>query len=225
MEGHPVGRHNQHVESGVRCLVVDDDAFARSTVSGALAGQGIAVVAVADGIGGALAVDPDSYECAVLDLDLGPGPNGIDLAFALRRRRPELGLVILTSFSDPRLIGASVKDPPEGAAYVVKQSLTDIGILVTAVRAVTIEGETLASTPRVPLTDAQVETLRLLAYGLSNAEIARVRVVTEKSVEQAVKRAATALGVDASASVNQRVALARAYFELTGATRHARAHR
>ncbi|MCF8558302.1 MAG: LuxR C-terminal-related transcriptional regulator, partial [Candidatus Nanopelagicales bacterium] len=82
-----------------------------------------------------------------------------------------------------------------------------------------------SQTPRVPLTDAQVETLRLLAYGLSNAEIARVRVVSEKSVEQAIKRAATALDIPSDATSNQRVALARAFFSLTGATRHRHAHR
>ena len=67
------------------------------------------------------------------------------------------------------------------------------------------------------LTDAQVDTLRLLAAGLSNAEIARARFVTEKSVEQAIARAAKRLGVVATTSVNQRVSLARAYFRLIGA--------
>lgn len=209
----------------MRALVVDDDAFARSTVSAALTGQGIDVIATADGLAQALASDPKAFDVAVLDLDLGPGPNGIDLAFALRRRNASVGLVILTSFSDPRLLAASVKDPPPGAAYVVKQSLTDIGFLTAAVHAVAASSTATPPIPRVPLTDAQVETLRLLAYGLSNAEIARVRVVSEKAVEQAIRRAADALGIDSAASVNQRVALARAYFALTGAVRHAHAHR
>lgn len=209
----------------VRALVVDDDAFARSTVAAALQGQGINVITTADGLAQALATDPRAFDVAVLDLDLGPGPTGIDLAFALRSRNASVGLVILTSFSDPRLLAVSVKDPPPGAAYVVKQSLTDIGLLLAAVHAVASGAAEEAPVPRVPLTDAQVETLRLLAYGLSNAEIARVRVVTEKSVEQAIKRAATGLGVDPSPSINQRVALARAFFALTGAARHTHAHR
>lgn len=218
-------RDNQQVTGSVRALVIDDEAFARSMVSGALSGHGVDVVAVGEGIAQALAVPPEDYEVAILDLDLGPGPNGIDVAFALRRRRPRLGIVVLTSFSDPRLLAASVKDPPPGTAYVVKQSLTDIGFLLAAVHAVARGVAEEAPVPRVPLTDAQVETLRLLAYGLSNAEIARVRVVTEKSVEQAIKRAATGLGVDPSPSINQRVALARAYFALTGPARHTHAHR
>lgn len=218
-------RDNQQVSGPVRALVIDDEPFARSMVSGALAGHDVEVVAVGEGIAQALAVPPEAYEVAVLDLDLGPGPNGIDLAFALRRRNPRVGIVVLTSFSDPRLIAANVKEPPPGAAYVVKQSLTDVGFLIAAVNAVAEGAATDAVIPRVPLTDAQVETLRLLAYGLSNAEIARVRVVTEKSVEQAIKRATTGLGIDPTPSINQRVALARAYFALTGAARHTHAHR
>ncbi len=40
------------------------------------------------------------------------------------------------------------------------------------------------------MTDTQIQTLRLVATGLSNAEIGRVRFVSEKSVEQIVARIA-----------------------------------
>jgi len=149
------------------------------------------------------------------------------LAHGLRKLNPTIGIVLLTSFSDPRLFAASVKELPPSSAYVVKQSLKDIRILTTAIvgsREMAQE-QCESGVPRVPLSDSQVETLRLLAYGLSNAEIARVRVVTEKSVEQSVKRAATALDIEIDPTANQRVALARAFFSLTGATRHPHLHR
>lgn len=211
------------------CLIVDDDAFTRTTVSAAIRAEGVDVVAVAAGVAQAMevyaGVGRAKVQCAVLDLDLGIGPNGVDLAHALRRKDPAIGIVILTSFQDPRLLASSVNDLPPRSAYVVKQSLEDIGILVAAIEATAAPSVDVPIAPRVPLTDAQVETLRLLAYGLSNAEIARVRVVSEKSVEQAIKRVAVALDVDTSAQTNQRVALARAYFALTGAERHTHAHR
>ena len=218
---------------GVRCLLVDDDAFTRTTLASALHAHGIEVVASADGITQAMtahATPPSSggdatAECAILDLDLGLGPNGVDLAHALRRRDPDIGIVILTSFTDPRLLATSLRELPEGSAYVVKQSLEDMDILLSAIEGVTRGKAGTSPAPRVPLSDAQIETLRLLACGLSNAEIARVRVVTEKSVEQAIKRVAVALAIDTSSRVNQRVALARAYFSLTGADRHTHARR
>ncbi|MCF8527687.1 MAG: response regulator [Candidatus Nanopelagicales bacterium] len=209
----------------LRLLIVDDDDFSRTTVSAALAGQGFTVMATASGVADAMSANVSEIDVAVLDLDLGEGPNGIDLAHALAQVNPALGIVLLTSFSDPRLLAASVRELPPHSSYVVKQSLRDIGILVEAVRATGSPEAEGSQTPRVPLTDAQVETLRLLAYGLSNAEIARVRVVSEKSVEQAIKRAATALDIPSDATSNQRVALARAFFSLTGATRHRHAHR
>lgn len=210
----------------MRLLVVDDDDFSRTTVAAALAGQGMDIVATGAGVAEAMQAPLVDVDVAVLDLDLGDGPTGIDLAHALRRVNPAIGIVLLTSFSDPRLLASSLADLPDASAYVVKQSLTDIRMLTTAIEGCSPDSaNSAAPPPRVPLTDAQVETLRLLAYGLSNAEIARVRVVTEKSVEQAIKRAALALDIDSGPTANQRVALARAFFDLTGATRHAHLHR
>ncbi|MCH9677819.1 MAG: response regulator [Actinomycetia bacterium] len=211
----------------LRCLVVDDDDFSRTTVAAAIAGGQIEVVAVVGTASEAIGLDVANIDVAVLDLDLGEGPNGIDLAHGLRKLNPTIGIVLLTSFSDPRLFAASVKELPTSSAYVVKQSLKDIRILTTAIVASSeiSQEQSESKVPRVPLSDSQVETLRLLAYGLSNSEIARVRVVTEKSVEQAVKRAATALDIEIDPTANQRVALARAFFSLTGATRHPHLHR
>ena len=209
----------------LRVLVVDDDHFARTAISAALTGQGFDVRSTASGVVESMDVDLTEIDVAVLDLDLGEGPNGIDLAHALRRRQPNVGIVILTSFSDTRLLASSVRDLPPNSSYVVKQSMRDIGILVEAVKATGRQDTVPATVPRVPLSDAQIETLRLVAYGLSNSEIARVRVVSKKAVEQAIRRATIALNIDVNDESNQRVSLARAFFSLTGATRHTHANR
>jgi two-component system, NarL family, nitrate/nitrite response regulator NarL len=220
-----ITQHNEGMS--IRVLVVDDDDFSRTTIAAAIADSQITVIDAVDGVAAAMRTDLRHVDVAVLDLDLGEGPNGVDLAHALRRFNPDMGIVLLTSFSDPRLFSASVKELPESSVYVVKQSMKDIRILTTAIRGSVggFNSESDPSTPRVPLSDTQIETLRLLAYGLSNSEIARVRVVTEKSVEQAIKRAASALAIDPSPNSNQRVELARAFFALTGATRHRHLHR
>ena len=210
----------------VRVLVVEDDDFARVTVAGALKSEGFEVVEAVAGVEAAIDVArTHELDVAVLDLDLGTGPTGIDLAYGLRKVQPDIGIVILTSFSDPRLLTSSVREPPAGSVYVVKQSLTDIGLLSAAINGCRYAQAHDVKHVDVPLTTPQIETLRLLAYGLSNAEIARVRVVTEKSVEQSIARSAKRLGIDGQESVNQRVALAREYFRLTGAQRHTHAHR
>lgn len=211
-------------EAMPRLLLVEDEPFTRVTVEAALRLHGFDVVAAVGGAHEAMeAARSRELDGAVLDLDLGPGPTGIDVAFGIRGLRPTCGIVLLTSFSDPRLLASSLKEPPAGSAYVVKQSLTDTAMLAEAIiGSMAMASGSQASPILEDLTDAQVETLRLLACGLSNAEIAAIRVVTEKSVEQAIARTAKRLGISDG---NQRVLLAREYFRLTGAVRHANAHR
>lgn len=210
----------------VRVLVVEDDDFTRVTVAGALKSEGFEVLAAVGEVEAAIDVArAGPLDVAVLDLDLGAGPTGIDLAFGLRKVQPEIGIVVLTSFSDPRLLTSSLRSPPAGSAYVVKQSLVDIRILSAAVEGSRIQGTSEPRPADLELTDSQIETLRLLAYGLSNSEIARVRVVTEKSVEKTISRMAKRLEIRVEGTMNQRVALAREYFRLTGAQRHTHAHR
>ena len=68
------------------------------------------------------------------------------------------------------------------------------------------------------LSDQQIEIMRLVAAGLSNAEIGRRRCMTEAAVGKAVARLIRQLDLRASQDQNQRVLIAQRYFELTGAT-------
>lgn len=198
-------------------LLVEDDGFVRAALSTALAHHGYDVTAVGDARAAMDAFQAQPPAVAVLDLHLGAGPTGLDLATRMRERAPELGVVLLTSFTDPRLLRASLDTLPHGTLYLVKQSVDDMALLVAAIESAPSAARGAGTTcERSPLTSAQVDTLRLLAAGLSNAEIARVRVVTEPTVEKTIARTAHALGIAGSPGTNQRVALARAYFQLIG---------
>jgi DNA-binding NarL/FixJ family response regulator len=70
------------------------------------------------------------------------------------------------------------------------------------------------------LTNIQVETLRLVAKGLTNAEIGRIRFVSEKAVEQIVSRIAQVLNVQPDRTKNMRVLLVREFFSWIGAPTH-----
>ena len=86
-----------------RVLIVDNHAFTLSTLNAALIGQGLSTLAC-DSAREALAQAPAFLpEVAVLDFDLGTGPTGIDLALRLRELFSQLGIVLLTSYRDPRL--------------------------------------------------------------------------------------------------------------------------
>lgn len=209
-----------------KVLLVEDDTFTRTTLAATLEFLGFQVIdAVSDAAAAMNVVRSRHIDVLVTDLDLGPGPSGVDIAFGVRALYENTGIVILTSFSDPRLLSSSIKSAPDFSTYVVKQSLSNIEILKEAILGSLTFSETSGTGPIVDLTNSQIETLRLLSYGLSNAEIARVRVVTEKSVEQTISRTAKRLNIESSTALNQRVALSRVFFQLTGAMRHSHVER
>jgi len=72
------------------------------------------------------------------------------------------------------------------------------------------------STEMPELTDVQIETMRLIAQGLSNASIAKHRKISEKSVEQAISRLAAILNFTNSKETNQRVLITNYYHKMTG---------
>lgn len=52
-------------------------------------------------------VQKNSLDAVFLDLHLGKGPTGLDLAIAVRRFLPRVGIVIVTSYEEPRLFKAA----------------------------------------------------------------------------------------------------------------------
>ena len=108
-------------------MMVEDDEFTRSTVKSALEGKGVNIVydtaSVKDAIEYAKSHRP---EVAVLDYNLGKGPNGIDLAKKIRQSNPGIGIVLLTAFLNPTQIEEKILQLPPGSKYLVKHSVTKI---------------------------------------------------------------------------------------------------
>jgi two-component system, NarL family, nitrate/nitrite response regulator NarL len=210
--------------------VVEDEAFSRTALTTALRAHGVHVLFETDSA--ATAVELFTLRrprVGILDIHLGAGPTGVDLATRLRRELPTIGLVFLTSFDEPRLLGDSLPPLPVGAQYLTKSSVTSMTTLLRAIEAAARWGDRRVVDPApIParrssasdlddLTDEQLDTLRLVAAGYSNAEIARRRVVREKSVEVMIGRIAKRLGLEPDAARNQRVHLARVYLRTLGA--------
>lgn len=209
----------------MRIVLVEDESLTLASLSIALKSSGIDVAAsinsAADAINAIRDFDPD---VAVLDIDLGTGPTGLDLADVLSRRKPLLGIVLLTSAIDPRLVRSSLPEVPNNAVYLVKSAVTDITVLTDAITQAydqaqlgpTTSAKASQRVDDVSLTDIQMETLRLVAQGHSNSEIARQRFVAEKTVEQTIAKIAQSLGIQQTSSANQRVHIARMYFRMRG---------
>lgn len=206
---------------GMRALVVEDDAFTRTMLVSTLAQAGVMVVletgSAADAVQQAPTLRP---MVAILDLHLGVGPTGIDVAHALRRNDPTIGIVFLTSYSDPRLLNANLPPMPGNSQYLTKESVIELDVLLSAIRDSLSKSSASTkfktSSSMNTLTDVQIEVLRLLADGLSNSEIAKRRVVSEKSIEVTISRIAKSLDLSKDSTRNQRVHMAKAYFAALG---------
>jgi DNA-binding NarL/FixJ family response regulator len=70
------------------------------------------------------------------------------------------------------------------------------------------------------LSDVQIETLRYVAEGLTNAEIGRLRFVSEKAIEQILSRVAITLNIQPDHRKNMRVVLVNEYMRWIGAPSH-----
>jgi DNA-binding response OmpR family regulator len=78
-----------------RILVVEDDQSLRELLSAALEREGFEVEAVADAPSAEAALDRFKADVAILDIQLGDGPDGLTLARRIRQRQ-ELPFVFLT---------------------------------------------------------------------------------------------------------------------------------
>lgn len=206
-----------------RVAIVEDDALTRLTLASALRSQGMTVVIeTASGSQAVKEYDLARPHVALLDLHLGAGPTGIDVALALRAKSPTIGIVFLSSFEDPRLLNSNLPPLPFRSVYLNKTQISEIGVLKEAlaqsVSKVPIAPgkRKLADTPLGSLSDVQLETLRLMSQGLSNSEIARRRSVTEKAVELSIARLSKSLGIQKDTTRNQRVHIANVYFRAIG---------
>ena len=227
LPGFSPGRgHNCRVVVQLRVVVVDDHRLTAHGVSDSLRSRGIDVVttehSVADATEAVQRLRPDVI---VSDLDMGPGPNGIDLALAMRKSHPGVGIVLLTAYEDPKLLSPQVREAPWGVVYLVKHHIADLSDLYDAVLLARDYASGAVKPPgpsmRFPLSTSQAALLRLLARGLSNQAIAEELSLTEDSVAKSVNRLAKRLDVDSSGGRNVRVGLTQRYFDMVGYQREA----
>ena len=205
-------------------MVVDDHKLTANSIGDALERHGMLAVARAHSAADAIdACSTHTPDALVIDLDLGPGPTGIDVALEVRKRLRQVGVVILTGYEDPRLLDPRLPALPPACVYMVKHKLDDTTDVVEAVHMaralIAGSGPKTPVKPRVSLTDAQVEILRLVASGLSNQAVAARLSLTVSAVEKAINRLAKKLDVESEADTNIRVGLTHRYLDMVGYVR------
>ena len=214
----------------IRVIVGEDSFLAREGVRRVLAEEvDIDVVATCADLPTLRAAVADELPDVVLtDIRMPPTNTneGIALAAELRDTHPEIGVVILSQYSDPAYAMKLLEGSSTRRAYLLKERVQDLGELSRALRDVAagrsvidsqIVDALLAAQRRRQdsqldtLTTREQEILSLVAEGWSNGAIAERVVVSKRAVERHINSIFFKLDLGDSEDVSRRVRAALLY--------------
>jgi NarL family two-component system response regulator LiaR len=184
----------------IRVLVVDDQSVVREGIAAILSLQDDIEV-VGEAVDGIIAVEmarKTKPDVILLDLVM-PRQDGLMTIPILREYVPNARILVLTSFAESNRVYQAIKAGALG--YMLKdttraqllQSIRDVGrgqasiqpsIALKVIHE--IDNPTESYSMNESLTRREVETLKLIARGLSNQEIATVLVVHERTIAKYV---------------------------------------
>lgn len=218
-----------------RVLLIIDDPFELSSVAAGLKLHGVDVVGEARKKSAAINLFRSMQPNAIIVDMHRSNESALEIACAVRKESESIGVVLLMSCADMRLVGEDVTKLPNGVKIVLKNALNNIVSLCEVISesrvfedqtptcwingGVTVQNKA-AQNLMSNLSDIQIETLRYVADGLTNAEIGRIRFVSEKAIEQIVSRIAMSINIQPDHRKNMRVELVKEYMRWIGAPTH-----
>jgi len=192
----------------VKLLIADDHEVVRSGLRAMLADSDIDVVAeVATGEGAVKYALENEVDVILLDIRMPEG-DGLTALGRIKLDKPDLPILMLSTFDNPTYIARSVALGASG--YLLKGCTREE--LIKAVKSAAA-GESawtrdelrrvtgalatprLAADVEVPLTQRESEVLRQLAYGLTNKEIAQALHISYETVKEHVQHILRKIGV------------------------------
>jgi len=211
----------------IRLLLVEDDLIILTMMSKAVEAEGFKLLGATTNVVSAMeSFKKDQPDVAILDIDLGAGPTGIDLANKIRKINHRVAIVFCTSYKDLRFIKNESHYYPPHTVLLKKSDIVNLNKVSNAIHealelvrdADETKPDQLSEKFYKNLTNLEIELLAMVASGVSNKNIAKERGISTKSCENAIARLAKKLDIPATENNNQRVLLTRKYFELSGKT-------
>lgn len=206
--------------SPVRVVLAEDDVLLREGIARILSEAGLEVI---DQVGdadellrSALALRPD---VVVTDVQMPPGrgDDGLRVAAELRRRHPEIAVLVLSQYYEQEYALELIGERAEGVGYLLKERVGDVDAFLDAVRRVAdggsaIDPEIVArmlgrrrTGPLDALSKRERDVLALMAEGRSNRGISESLFISEASVEKHVTRIFSKLGLPRTPTQHRRV--------------------
>ena len=205
----------------MRVVVADDALLTREGIVRLLRDAGIDVVGEArDGEELLREVALKKPDATIVDIKMPPThtDEGIVAAQRIREERPDVAVLVLSSYIEPAYALRLLEEHPAAVGYLLKERVLDVANLVDALLRLR-DGESVvdptlvtrllgrrrANDPLGALTKREREVLELLAEGRSNRGIANALVVTEATVEAHIKQIFQKLQLDSGRESHRRV--------------------
>jgi DNA-binding NarL/FixJ family response regulator len=205
----------------MRVVIADDEVLLREGLSRLLGEVGLEVVAtVGDADGLMRTVARDLPDVAIVDIKMPPThtDEGLAAARAIRERYPSVGVLVLSHYLDVRYAVRLLEQHPGGAGYLLKERVSDVVVLVDALRRI-VDGECVVDPTIVArlmarkrpddklaeLTLRERDVLALMAQGHSNQGISTRLVLSPKTVERHIGHIFSKLGLIESEHSHRRV--------------------
>lgn len=205
-----------------RLLIVEDEPLMAVLLKDVLVAHGFDV-AHAVSVGEArTCIDEFDPDGLLLDISLGDGPSGVDLARVVSRQRPDIAIIFLTRYADPVIAGMGRDALPPGCGFLRKDMISDSDYLLSSINSVLTNNprnarhDLLHQSPLSQLSTKQVEVLRLMAMGYTNERIAITKGVANSTVERWTVDIFRHLDIDTSAGLNPRVEAIRHFIAVAG---------
>jgi DNA-binding NarL/FixJ family response regulator len=214
----------------IRVVLADDSYLVREAIAHVLETEpGFVLVATCnDGESLLAAVDAERPDVVLTDIRMPPSGDdeGITVANRLRETHPEVGVVVVSQYANPRYGMALLEGGSERRAYLLKERLHDRTQLVGALSAVAAGGSVVDSkvvealisarvraedSPLSELTPRELEILSEIAQGKSNQAIADQLVLSKRAVEKHINAIFLKLNLSRDEDVSRRVKAALIY--------------
>jgi DNA-binding NarL/FixJ family response regulator len=208
----------------IRLILADDSYIIREGIRELVRGlDDIAVLAACPDLDTLKeAVGRERPDVVLTDIRMPPTntDEGIRMADALRRTHPEIGVVVLSQYADAEYALALLDKGAAGRAYLLKERVTDLDQLASAIREVARGGSVIdpkvvenliasrarqVRSPLADLTPRESEVMGQVAQGKNNAAIATHLHLTERAVEKHINSIFSKLGLSEEESVHRRV--------------------
>jgi DNA-binding NarL/FixJ family response regulator len=218
------------VSEALRVVIAEDNYLVREGTRRLLEDSGEVEMVAAVSTAGELldAVDRLRPAAVITDIRMPPDHHtgGIEAALAIRARHPGVGVVVLSQYADEVYAFQLLRNGTAGLAYLLKERVGDLEELLAALRAV-VAGRSIIdpqvvealvarrirweASPLRALSPRELDVLREMAQGKTNASIASILVLSESAVEKHINTLFSKLGLSEEQQLHRRVAAVLTY--------------